>query len=559
MRLGCLVLFAFAAAHAQTICPATPAFGICDIAFDAPAGTDLRGEFRSPSHRTFLIPAFWDGAHMVLRVSPTEAGAWDYRLSSNVETWNGKQGQFTATASEAPGFIEAANMHHFRYSANKQPHLWMGDIVPAALGPGQFDAYLENRARQKFNHLRVTLLTSREDFRNTSYFTELDRRLLAINRKGITADLVIAPGQNAFTTWFAEHDQRERVVRYLVARYGALNITWQGLEDFETYDHGRELMKEIAGYVDAGDQYHHLQSCGTRASSGPLFDSGWMKFLTYRTPDVQLGSIEHQIFPAPAIADFRGTQPFRQQLWRSAMSGQYPESAAPDEAAAAQMKVWYEFFAGTRHWELEPFFDVEGGTGIALEGVEYIIYVEKPGPVSVQVEKHSYDVEWINPINGETVKVKKNLKDETFSGETPDNSHDWVLHISREGQKASMLKSYKFESRETVLQEMESNPAKVPFDIVQPAADTLSLAHPGTFAIKITKETRGTRRMQYLWNGEVTADEQSYRVIGTGAQGTFEIPANIAARFPALLHVHVTGMNANGKVYALDRNYQLTP
>ena len=122
-----------------------------------------------------------------------------------------------------------------------------------------------------------------------------------------------------------------------------------------------------------------------------------------------------------------------------------------------------------------------------------------------------------------------------------------------------MAKSYKFESREVLLQEVESNPAKVPFEITQPAADTLSLSKPQTYSVKLTKETRGTRRMQYLWTGEVSADEQSYRVIGTGPQGTFQIPPNIAFRFPALLHVRLTAVNANGKAYAIDRNYQLTP
>jgi hypothetical protein len=559
-RFGILALSTLATLHAQTICPATPTYSICDIILPAVAPLEVRGEFRSPSHHTYLIPAFWDGSRMILRVTPTESGSWDFRLS------DGKQGQFTATASDAPGFIEGANVHHFRYTGNREPHLWMGQILPSLEG-AQFEPYVRQRASQKFNHLRLTLLPSREafpdaDHPNTAWFADLDSRILLLNRLGITADLAIAPGNNAFTQWFPEHDQRERVVRYLVARYGAMNITWQGLENFETYDKGRELLQEIGGYLRTMDQYHHLQSCGTLATSGPLFHDGWMNVLNFRSPDGQIAAIEHQIYPTPNLNDFgsgAAASDFQYRLWSSGMDGQYPETTVPENVQAGNIaKIWYEFFAGTRHWELEPFFDVENGKGLALEGIEYIIYIRTPGPVSVQVEKHSYDVEWFNPSTGETLKVKKNLKDETFSGETPDNTHDWVLHISREGQKSSMLKSYKFESREVLMQEVESNPAKVPFTIAQPSLDTLSLASPGAYAAKVTKETRGTRRMQYLWTGEVTADEQSYRVIGTGAQGTLQIPANIVSRFPALLHVHVTAMNANGKVYALDRNYQLT-
>ena len=115
---------------------------------------------------------------------------------------------------------------------------------------------------------------------------------------------------------------------------------------------------------------------------------------------------------------------------------------------------------------------MDGGRALALEDVEYIVYVEKPsGPVEVLVEKHGYDVAWFNPITGESLK-QKDFKGEKFIGSPPDTSHDWVLHISREGRKESMLRSYKFESRPIVLQEIELNPQKVPFEIEQPAGDT---------------------------------------------------------------------------------------
>jgi hypothetical protein len=258
------------------------------------------------------------------------------------------------------------------------------------------------------------------------------------------------------------------------------------------------------------------------------------------------------------VVDFRGADKFRQRLWTATMTGAYPESSTPDEDAAKQMKVWFDLMANSRHWDLEPYFDVENGKALALEGVEYIVYVEKPGTVRLEVEKHSYDAEWINPINGEAIALK-NIKQESILIDPPDPSHDWVLHVSREGEKKSMAKSYRFEARDVLMQEVESTPAKVPFDIAQPAGDSLSLGNPGTFEVKLKKEpTKATKTMQYLWTGEVTADEQSFRVVGTGPSGTLRIPANIASRFPALLHLRVTGMNAYGKVFVADRNLQLT-
>jgi hypothetical protein len=135
-----------------------------------------------------------------------------------------------------------------------------------------------------------------------------------------------------------------------------------------------------------------------------------------------------------------------------------------------------------------------------------------------------------------------------------------VLQISREGHKASMLKSYKFISREQeiALQDVEGNPDKVPFDVVEPSGDTISLSKPAKYSIKMNRETKALRHMMYEWTGEVTADNRSYRIIGTGASGTLRIPANIARDYPAALHLKVTAMNGLGKVYTLDRNYTLT-
>ena len=40
--------------------------------------------------------------------------------------------------------------------------------------------------------------------------------------------------------------------------------------------------------------------------------------------------------------------------------------------------------------------------------------------------------------------------------------------------------------------------------------------------------------MMYLWTGEVVADGQGFRVLGTGKEGTLKMPAGIAKNFPAV-------------------------
>src|SRR5437763_3167623 len=145
MRIALLVVVAVATLHAQDSSPCnnTPAYSTCELVFELSESAaakhpepyktvDLKAEFRSPRHRTLAMPAFWDGGNrMIIRFAPTEAGDWDYRVTSNVKEFDGKTGAFTAAASQSRGFIRAANVHHWAYTEKNaagldQAHLWMG-------------------------------------------------------------------------------------------------------------------------------------------------------------------------------------------------------------------------------------------------------------------------------------------------------------------------------------------------------------------------------------------------------------------------------------------------
>jgi Domain of unknown function (DUF5060)/Protein of unknown function (DUF4038) len=578
MGLRCLPLLflcATAGLRAQTACPATALYSPCDIVFelnDAEAAAhpnpyltvDLHAEFRSPRHRTYLMPAFWDGGRrFVIRFSPTEAGDWDYRITANIPRLDGGSGKLSATAIDNPelGFIRAANVHHFAHTDDNKnvPHLWMGDTALnfGFMDAGAFEGMVEAHAKQKFDHIRGAVLVDKmfpqPDRVDPAPFQQFDQRILALNRKGLIADLILAAGRGELTRLFPTWQDRERYVRYIVARYAAMNVTWQIVDAFEEYENGRALMKEVGMLLKNFDPYQHPRSTGALVTSAPLLEDGWMNYITYRSSEDQLGAIEHQLYAAPAVnvdtGPARDADAVRHRLWNVAMNGQY---------AGFGNAAWFDFFSASRHWDLEPYFDVDGGRALALEDIEYLVYVEKPGPVEIAVEKHSYDVAWFNPISGEFIRQKKDFKGEKFLGEPPDKTHDWVLRLSREGTKESMLKSYRFEARAVTLQEVEQTSAKLPFDLVEPAADTLPAAQPIAYAAKLKRETRATRSMMWLWTGEVASDGQGYRVLATGPKGTLQIPAEIARRFPAVLQLRLTVMNANGKVYAADRIVQLT-
>src|SRR3954466_2906871 len=121
MRSAALLVLAASALAAQSPCANTPAYSVCELSFELsdqaaarhpePYKTvELRAEFRSPRHRTLALPAFWDGGRkLVVRFAPTEAGDWNYRLTSNVADLDGKAGTFTAATSPSLGFIHPEN------------------------------------------------------------------------------------------------------------------------------------------------------------------------------------------------------------------------------------------------------------------------------------------------------------------------------------------------------------------------------------------------------------------------------------------------------------------
>jgi hypothetical protein len=496
------------------------------------------------------------------------------------------EGAFTAVATDSPGFVKTANVHHWAFTERLMPHLWMAATEArfAFLDDDAFRAVADARARQKFTHFRGLAIGQGPDAAFTApdaprlaHFQRLDRRVRYLNDKHMVADLVLADGLDYLCQAFPSPEDRRRLVRYLVARYTAMNVTWQGVERFEEYPGARALLQEIGAALKEMDGYRHPRSTGAAVTSAPLLDDGWMDFASYGPADDAVPAIEHQLYGVPGVSvecarEDSGagkTQPddvdpaaFRHRMWNSTMDGLSPGYANTGSGAdyanapgARAMTVWYDTMATTRHWELEPYFDVDGGRALALEGVEYLVYVEKPGPVEMDVEKHSYEVIWIDPADGATIRRK--YSGEHFTSEPPDKTHDWVLHVVREGTLAGMARSYKFESQDIVLQEVESSPEKVVFELDRPQG-ALPVSKPVPYAARLKKATRGTRSMMWLWTGEVFADRQGYRVLAAAQQGEMRIPPSLATQYPATMLMRIYAMNALGKVYLVSKGFDLT-
>ena len=62
----------------------------------------------------------------------------------------------------------------------------------------------------------------------------------------------------------------------------------------------------------------------------------------------------------------------------------------------------------------------------------------------------------------------------------------------------------------------------------------------------------------FLWTAEAVADGRGIRVLGTGSlRERLWFRHRSPKIFPAVLSVHLTALNANGKAYATDHVYQL--
>ena len=547
MRVWFCLLLAAPALFAQSSpCSGTQAWSPCDWSFDLNPGEnpdtfELRGEFQSPTkHKTYLLHAFHDGdRRFTIRFAPTEEGQWNYRLTSNLARLEAQSGMISAATSNSPGFVKVANVHHFA-TGNGKPHLGMAAPLDnfLSLSSADLEHAVNRLADQKFTHVRV-ILPANADLR-AAY-----ERIRAIDEHGLVVDLVLAAIP-------ADAAARRKYITDIASRFAALNITWMGLPGFESVPDSRTILKDAGNLLKEYDPYDHPRTSLAESTSGSLGYDPWVTMLSYGTVDPNVGAVEHQLYGDPAINT--GIQSAT-DLWTATMNGQYPASGS-----GAYMKAWFDFMSGNRYWELEPYFDVDGGRAVALEGVEYIVYVEKPGPVEVMVEDHGYEVRWINPATGEATKPKT-YRGAHFTGEPPDKSHPWVLHISREGEKQSRLKSYFFDSRETPiqLQQVELNPEKTPYEVAAPPEGDLSVSKPPQFSLRVTRANRATRTLLVEWTGEVTASGQGYRVIGAGREGTFQIPPVLARTAPGSMLVHVYVMNANGKVYEIDKVYRLTP
>jgi Domain of unknown function (DUF5060)/Protein of unknown function (DUF4038) len=292
---GLALLHVPANAAAPACSQGVAAYMPCELTFDwndneIPPGISaykdelLNVEFRSPQSKTYLMRGFWDGGRTLrVRFSPTEEGQWAYHVTSEIKRYNDQEGQFAVSASGSPGYVAVANLRHW-WTDNKQPHLWFSAEVPwLDLSQADFQSFVDARKADGFTHIRGSLLTQKAGKPspltsklqpNFAYFAALDDRLLYAQSKGMVLDLIFA--DNSFVASGALEDwaTRQPLIDYLINRYSALNVTWQGVESYEIRVGSRTILKEIGDRLKKQDAYRHPRSTGSTGSGAGLLPDG---------------------------------------------------------------------------------------------------------------------------------------------------------------------------------------------------------------------------------------------------------------------------------------------
>ena len=95
----------------------------------------------------------------------------------------------------------------------------------------------------------VQALTKEGEPDPEAYFAALDNALVAAASRQFAIDLLWADRPFLQKHPFAAFEERDPLLRYLIARYGGLNVTWNGIEQYEDVPDSRSLLKSI-GDVD---------------------------------------------------------------------------------------------------------------------------------------------------------------------------------------------------------------------------------------------------------------------------------------------------------------------
>jgi hypothetical protein len=276
---------------------------------------DVTVEFRTPSGRTCVVDAFWDGGRIWrARVRPDECGAWTWRSVASDRDDGGLHGQsgaFSCVPYDGPnpiyrhGPVQVAGDGHSLAHADGTPFLWLGDTVWNGLirsTAPEWNEYLCTRRAQGFSVVQFFSTHWRaletdpdgqaayaEDGRftvNPAFYQRLDPKVEAIAQHGILASAIVVlalyddePG------WAWPVERLIRFARWLRARWGAYHMAWSlgGDGDFRGERADRWQQIGAAVYANRPEALVTMHPFGWAWVGDEFRDQSWLTFFVYQS------------------------------------------------------------------------------------------------------------------------------------------------------------------------------------------------------------------------------------------------------------------------------------
>jgi hypothetical protein len=460
-------------------------------------------ELTSPTGIKKNIPMFWDGGRSwKFRFSPDEMGTWNWKCTSNDAGLNGKRGAFVVgSSSNHGGIIQHPDYPHHMTYQDGTPFWWVGDtawklfadIPDENHDKNTVKKYIDSRARQGFNVVHSVLSidhaweSNQNDKVNPEYWREVDRRVAYLNKKGITAGLVLAWGKDNspelfWRDWesFESHADRLRYALYAVGRYAAYNVYFVISGEFEEAD---SVDFDALGLAIAqNDPHHRMIGIHAVKSARKFADRPWMSFADYQQnkKDAYQFVLQARDHKKPVInaentyylhdrnqdgvvdSIFNKIPDARYLTYDIVMAGgdfvtgfaatyigglRYP--ATFDGMDSPKYDVWEEtishvkkFFTRLEWWKLSPNDLLVSGPGtnhvLCEEGQTYVVYSRGSAEqIRLRLNGMSgkFSVQRYNPRTGQYTPLSDVSAKGTIGLRSPD-TQDWIFLIKRIGVQA---------------------------------------------------------------------------------------------------------------------------
>ncbi|MCI0600402.1 MAG: DUF4038 domain-containing protein [Beijerinckiaceae bacterium] len=251
-------------------------------------------DFTGPRSTIIKRPAFWDGnGNWKVRFAPTEPGTWAYSTAATNPAdkgLHGVSGNFSAIPyqGELPiyrhGFLKSGG-HYFQYN-DGTPFFWLSSDVsminrgrlsesnkrdwdpPVEHPNSQIYGIIERLVQQQFSAV-VYWLSAVWDEREYKrgdmvllrrFQTHYDPIMAFTADRGLVSLIYLGYSANLFAKEAPSLDGMKRLVRYIIARYGAYPAAWTVAEIDAPYVPQPASVKkwgEVLEYAAGLDDYHH--------------------------------------------------------------------------------------------------------------------------------------------------------------------------------------------------------------------------------------------------------------------------------------------------------------